>query len=146
MQAGSPDAIALEPKLLAPLTREYSLLDLLKRPELSYADLASMKGQPLDDREVSEQVEILAKYSGYIDRQQDDIDRLRTSQAMLIPAEFDYSVVEGLSNEMKQKLNDIRPDSIARAGRIPGVTPAAISLLLITLKKRGLLKRTAVRR
>lgn len=144
IQAGSPEAVALEPKLTAPLTREYSLLDLLKRPELTYADLAPVKGQPLDDREVTEQVEILAKYSGYIDRQQDDINRLRTSQAMRIPPEFDYSVVEGLSNEMKQKLNDIRPDSIARAGRIPGVTPAAISLLLITLKKRGLLKRTAV--
>lgn len=144
IQAGSPEATALEPKLTAPLTREYSLLDLLKRPELTYTDLASVKGQPVNDREVAEQVEILAKYSGYIDRQQDDIERLRSSQAMLIPAEFDYSVVEGLSNEMKQKLNDIRPDSIARAGRIPGVTPAAISLLLITLKKRGLLKRTAM--
>lgn len=146
VQAGSPEATALEPKLTAPLTREYSLLDLLKRPELSYTDLATVKGQPIDDREVAEQVEILAKYSGYIDRQQDDINRLRSSQAMLIPPEFDYSVVEGLSNEMKQKLNEIRPDSIARAGRIPGVTPAAISLLLITLKKRGLLKRTAVGR
>ncbi len=144
IQAASPEALALEPKLTAPLTREYSLLDLLKRPELTYTDLAPIKGQPVDDREVAEQLEILAKYAGYIDRQQEDIERLRSSQAMRIPAEFDYSVVEGLSNEMKQKLNDIRPDSIARAGRIPGVTPAAISLLLITLKKRGLLQRAAM--
>ncbi len=141
IQAGSPEACKLEPKLSAPLTREYSLLDLLKRPELNYADLACLKGQGVADEEVALQLEILAKYAGYIDRQQEDILRLQANQQAQIPADFDYSVVEGLSNEVKQKLREVQPDTLARASRIPGVTPAAVSLLMITLKKRGLLQK-----
>lgn len=143
IQAGSAEAEALAPKLKSPLAREYSLMDLLKRPELKYPDLANLKGQALEDEEVAEQLEILAKYAGYIDRQQEEIDRLRNNQAVNIPEDFDYSNVEGLSNEVKQKLITIKPDTIARAARIPGITPAAISLLLITLKKRGMLHRVS---
>jgi tRNA uridine 5-carboxymethylaminomethyl modification enzyme len=86
---------------------------------------------------VSEQVEIDAKYAGYISRQQDEIDRLRRHENTAIPEAFDYSRVSGLSNEIKQKLGEAKPETLARASRIPGVTPAAISLLLITLKKNA---------
>ncbi len=144
IQPDSPEALQIQPKLTSRLAREYSLLDLLKRPELTYADLAALKGAAVDDPEVAEQVEILAKYSGYIDRQQEEIERLKANQAMAIPDDFDYSQIEGLSNELKQKLAALKPDSLERAGRIPGITPAAVSLLLITLKKRGLIKRAVV--
>lgn len=144
VQAGSPEAEQLAPKLKTPLTREYSLLDLLKRPELCYLDLAAIKGAPCEDEQVAEQVEIRAKYAGYIDRQLEDILRLKANEQTLIPSTFDYAPVEGLSNEVKQKLQEIRPDTLARASRIPGVTPAAVSLLLITLKKRGVLQKKSV--
>jgi tRNA uridine 5-carboxymethylaminomethyl modification enzyme len=144
IQAGSVEAVQLAHKLTSPLQHEYSLLDLLKRPELTYQDLADIKGEHCGDHEVAEQLEIQAKYAGYIDRQRDDIDRLRAHEQTLIPADFDYSPIEGLSNEVKQKLQQLRPDTLARAGRIPGVTPAAVSLLLITLKKRGLIPRKSV--
>jgi len=143
VQAGSDEAKAIEPKLTAALSREYSLLDLLKRPELSYADVGNLKGEVSVHKQVSEQVEIAVKYSGYIERQQDEIARLRQSERTLIPSNFDYEGVEGLSNELKQKLGEARPESIARASRIPGVTPAAISLLLVYLKKRGALRKQA---
>lgn len=143
IQAGSPEAARLEEKLPNALAREYSLLDLLKRPELGYHDLADLKGSAVADIQVAEQVEILAKYAGYINRQQEDIDRLRAYEQTPIPVDFDYRV-DGLSNEVQQKLRAACPDTLARAARIPGVTPAAISLLLITLKKRGLLPRRAV--
>lgn len=141
LQAGSEQASVLLPKLTSPLTREYSLLDLLKRPELNYRDLANLKGHGVADPQVAEQVEIRAKYAGYIDRQQEDIDRLRAHEQTEIPEDFEYSNVDGLSNEVKQKLGEARPTNLARAARIPGITPAAVSLILITLKKRGLLKR-----
>ena len=145
VQAGSEEADALAPKLKAPLSREYSLMDLLKRPELNYADLADIKIDGSDTAQVSgavaEQVEIQAKYEGYINRQQDDINRLRKNEKTQIPEGFDYSTVEGLSNELKQKLSEAKPDTIARASRIPGVTPAATSLLLVYLKKRGLIEK-----
>lgn len=123
-----------------PLTREYSLLDLLKRPELSYQDVAGLKGTPADNPQVSDQVEIRVKYSGYIDRQADEIERLRRYENTVLPGDFDYDVVEGLSNEVKQKLSSYQPDTLARASRIPGMTPAAVSILLIYLKKRGALE------
>lgn len=141
VQAGSAEAAQIEPKLSSRLTREYSLMDLLKRPELNYQDLANLKGSGVGDQRVAEQVEIHAKYAGYIDRQQEEIERLRAHEQTAIPETFDYSNVEGLSNELKQKLQQARPDSLARASRIPGMTPAAVSLILITLKKRGLLGR-----
>lgn len=144
IQANSEQADQLSGKLKSPLTREYNLYDLLKRPELEYDDIASLKGEPLSDGRAAEQVQIEAKYAGYIDRQQDDINRLRQHENTAIPAEFNYDIVEGLSNEIKQKLGEARPDTLARASRIPGVTPAAVSLLLIYLKKHGLLKKKQV--
>ena len=144
IQADSAEARHLEPKLTSPLTREYNLFELLKRPELEYADLGQLRGQGVSDAEVAEQVEIIAKYAGYIDRQQEEIERLKANEQTLIPTDFDYTVVSGLSNEVKQKLATARPETLARASRIPGVTPAAISLLLITLKKRGLLQKKTV--
>ncbi|MBR9909951.1 MAG: tRNA uridine-5-carboxymethylaminomethyl(34) synthesis enzyme MnmG [Gammaproteobacteria bacterium] len=144
IQAGSSAATQLAEKLKSPLQREYSLLDLLRRPELTYADVAALKGTPSDNPQVREQVEIDAKYAGYIDRQQDEILRVRQHENTPIPADFDYLVVEGLSNEIKQKLADARPETLARASRVQGVTPAAVSLLLIYLKKKGLLKKQAL--
>jgi tRNA uridine 5-carboxymethylaminomethyl modification enzyme len=120
-----------------PLTREYSLLELLRRPNLSYQQVVNLAGAVAVDPQVAEQVEIQVKYAGYIDRQQEEINRLRRYEATELPDSFDYHGVEGLSNEMKQKLSEARPVSLARASRIPGVTPAALSLLLVYLKKQG---------
>jgi len=133
-------------KLGKPISREYSLADLLKRPELEYDDVASLKGEPCDDQQAAQQVAIQAKYAGYIDRQQDEIERLRRYENTVLPADLDLDAVDGLSNEVKQKLLEMRPETLARAGRIPGVTPAAISLLLIYLKKRGALERSTGQR
>ena len=124
-----------------PMAREYSLLDLLRRPNVLYNDIANIKGQAVDDYRVAEQIEIHTKYAGYIDRQSEEIERLRRYENALIPEDFDYSIVEGLSNEVKQKLAASKPSTLARASRIPGVTAAAIALLLIYLKKRGLLNK-----
>ncbi|HNP03167.1 MAG TPA: tRNA uridine-5-carboxymethylaminomethyl(34) synthesis enzyme MnmG, partial [Agitococcus sp.] len=88
--------------------------------------------------EVGEQIEISAKYSGYIDRQQEEVARLRQSEEMVMPPDFDYDRVQGLSNEVRLKLKTIKPATLAQAGRISGVTPAAVSLLMIYLKKSGL--------
>ena len=144
IQAGSDEAAKLEDIAKSPLTREYSMMDLLKRPELSYFDVAGLKGEAVDNARVAEQVEITAKYSGYIERQQEEIDRLRAQQNTPIPESFDYSSVEGLSNELQEKLATAKPETIARASRIPGVTPAAVSLLLVYLKKQGNLKRQSL--
>lgn len=147
IQAGSPEAEKVEAIINTKLIREYSLLDLLKRPELTYADVATLKGESflrgesINDEYVAEQIEIAAKYSGYIDRQQEEIDRLRAYENTILPDDFDYSLVEGLSNEVKQKLAAARPQTLARAQRISGITPAAISQLLMYLKKHGMLKR-----
>ncbi|WP_299598156.1 tRNA uridine-5-carboxymethylaminomethyl(34) synthesis enzyme MnmG [uncultured Microbulbifer sp.] len=141
VQPGTEAAKTVEQKLPQPLAREYSLQDLLKRPELEYVDIAGLSGEPVRDEWVAEQVEISAKYAGYIDRQRDEIERLQAYEDTPLPVDFDYAAVSGLSNEVIQKLSDARPDTLARAGRVPGVTPAAVSLLLIQLKKRGLLSR-----
>ena len=139
IQANSAQAAALSPSLTKPLSREYSLAELLKRPELDYADLDAVAPSETTITEaVAEQVTIQLKYSGYIDRQQQDIDRLQRHEVMAIPEDIDFDQVEGLSNEIRQKLGEIRPSNLARAGRIPGVTPAALSLLLVHLKKREL--------
>ncbi|AFU99652.1 tRNA uridine-5-carboxymethylaminomethyl(34) synthesis enzyme MnmG [Simiduia agarivorans] len=142
IQAKSDAAKTLANITGSELTREYSLHDLLKRPELTYAHVTAFDPVAVDEA-VAEQVEIGIKYAGYIDRQQEDIDRLRANEAMLLPADLDYSAVDGLSNEVKQKLSQLKPETLAKASRIPGVTPAAVSLLMIYLKKRGLLKRPA---
>ncbi|MDO6747499.1 tRNA uridine-5-carboxymethylaminomethyl(34) synthesis enzyme MnmG [Gilvimarinus sp. 1_MG-2023] len=141
VQAGTPQADELAGKVKSPLTREYSLFDLLKRPELNYTDIANLKGEVNVSEAVAEQIEIDAKYSGYISRQQEDIDRLRAYENTRFPDAFDFNAVDGLSNEVKQKLSEAKPETLARAQRIPGVTPAAVSLLLVYMKKRGLLGR-----
>ncbi len=141
IQAGSEQAALVEAKTQSKIVREYSLFDLLKRPELTYSDVASLKGEAIIDERAAEQIEIDAKYSGYVDRQQDEIDRLRVYENTLIPEDFDFSQVEGLSNEVKQKLTQARPKTLARAQSISGITPAAISQLLMYLKKQGILKR-----
>ena len=141
IQAGSPEAEKIEAKVQTKLLREYNLYDLLKRPELEYADLADLKGEGVADEFVAEQIEIEAKYSGYIDRQQEEIERMRAYENTLIPTDFDFTQVEGLSNEVKQKLANAKPETLARASRISGVTPAAISQLMMYMKKRGLLKK-----
>jgi tRNA uridine 5-carboxymethylaminomethyl modification enzyme len=141
IQPGSEGAQALVGKVKSPLNREYSLAELLKRPELEYTDIANLVGCATEDPQAAEQVEIQAKYAGYIDRQREDIERLRRYENTCLPDNIDYATVGGLSNEVKQKLSEARPTTLARAGRVPGVTPAAISLLLIYLKKRGVLDR-----
>ena len=118
------------------IEREYCLYDLLRRPEVSYATLMTLPGaQGTEVSEVAEQVEILAKYQGYIERQQDEIARQEGHETTQLPANMDYSVVRGLSIEVRQKLNQHQPQTVGQAGRISGVTPAAISLLLVHLKR-----------
>ena len=139
VQAGSATAITLQSRLTKPLSREYSLAELLKRPEIDYPTLSELVPAPEPvDEAVSAQVTIQMKYAGYIDRQQQDIDRLQRHEATTIPDDLDFMQVEGLSNEIRQKLSDTRPSNLARASRIPGMTPAALSLLLVHLKKRDL--------
>jgi tRNA uridine 5-carboxymethylaminomethyl modification enzyme len=137
VQPGSTQAQQVGEKTASPLTREYSLLELLKRPELGYQDVAVLDPGFGVSADVAEQVEIKVKYAGYIDRQQEEVDKLRRQENTVIPNDFDFNGVKGLSNEVKQKLSDARPETLARASRIPGVTPAAISLLLIYLKKKS---------
>ena len=137
VQPDSEQAKKIQPLLANKISREYSLYDLLKRPEVTHKDISALTPELKIDAKVSEQVEVDAKYAGYISRQQDDIDRMRRHENTTIPETFDYSRVSGLSNEIKQKLGEAKPETLARASRIPGVTPAAISLLLITLKKNA---------
>ena len=129
------DAIA--EKFGTPLTHEYNLLNLLSRPEIDYVGLVEVTGQGAEDPQVAEQVEIKTKYAGYIDRQQDEIARLRASEDTKLPVDIDYTNISGLSKEIQSKLGATRPETLGQASRIPGVTPAAISLLMIHLKKRG---------
>ncbi len=125
------------------LSREQRALDLLKRPEISYRDLFELPGtgEPVDADDVALQVEIQARYAGYIDRQRDDIERRKRHESTLLPDDLDYTAVRGLSHEVRQKLTRVRPTSIGQAARISGVTPAAISLLLVHLKKIGVRRR-----
>ena len=131
--------------LSASLTKEASGEDLLRRPELTYAQLTTLNsfGPGLDDAQAAEQVEIQVKYEGYIARQQEEIDRQQRNENTLLPVDLDYRQVSGLSNEVIAKLNDHKPSSIGQASRISGITPAAISILLIYLKKQGLLRKSA---
>jgi tRNA uridine 5-carboxymethylaminomethyl modification enzyme len=120
-----------------PLEREYRLFDLLKRPETDYASLMQIPGLDggITDKTVAQQVQIQAKYAGYILRQQAEIGRQQRHEETSLPLHLDYSRVQGLSSEVRQKLTEVRPQTIGQASRIPGVTPAAISLLLVYLKK-----------
>lgn len=131
------DNQALSTILDKPLTQDCRASDLLKRPEISYQQLQSISSLQLPElpSDVAEQLDIMSKYAGYIDRQQQDIERLLKHEATLLPLEIDFNQVPGLSTEVIQKLNKIRPATLAQAGRISGVTPAALSLLLIYLKK-----------
>ena len=128
---------AIDAKLKSPINREYSMADLIRRPELSYSDVASLKGSPVTDLATADHIETRVKYAGYIARQQDEIDRLKRHENTLIPSDFDFTEVSGLSNEICQKLTDTRPANIARAGRIQGVTPSALSLLLVHLRRQS---------
>ena len=164
VQPNTPEAEQINLLLEKPLSREYSLADLLARPRVEYAALtaaleackesqrsysahcesipAPVSKLSLEEnqiaeleRQVSEQVSIHIKYQGYIDRQQDEIDKLKRSEETELPADLDYSVMQGLSNELKQKLSEARPANLSRASRIPGMTPAAVALILVYLKK-----------
>jgi tRNA uridine 5-carboxymethylaminomethyl modification enzyme len=123
----------------APLTREYRAADLLRRPDVNYRALMSLPGAGpgVSDAKVFEQVEIQARYAGYIDRQQDEIERHRRHEETCVPQDFDYAQVRGLSIEVCEKLARVRPATVGQAARIAGITPAAISLLLVYLKKRA---------
>jgi tRNA uridine 5-carboxymethylaminomethyl modification enzyme len=139
-----PDAEATR-VLGQPLGHEYRLADLLRRPDVSYDSLMSLAaaGEGVADPAVAEQVEIQAKYAGYIERQQTEIERQRRNEETLLPADLDYREVSGLSAEVRDKLTRQRPDTLGQAARIPGITPAAVSLLLVHLKKRDLARRSA---
>ena len=121
------------------------MAELLKRPEATYTALATLRGKDglniggpaVTDATVGEQVEISIKYAGYIARQQNEVARRELQETTRIPASFDYDDVRGLSFEVRQKLREQRPETIGQASRISGVTPAAISLLLVHLKRRG---------
>ena len=128
---------ALDAKLKSPINREHSMADLIRRPELSYSDVAGLKGSPVTDLATADHIETRVKYAGYIARQQDEIDRLKRHENTRIPSDFDFTEVSGLSNEICQKLTYTRPANIARASRIQGVTPSALSLLLVHLRRQS---------
>jgi len=137
IQPASDTAEKLSAHIENKLSHEYSLFELLKRPEIDYKIIGSLYPEHQVDNKIAEQVEIDAKYSGYITRQQDEVDRLRRHEKTRIPVGFNYQSIKGLSNEVKQKLSEATPETLARASRIPGVTPAAISLLIVQLKKHA---------
>lgn len=139
----SPLLDVLNPELNTPISREASFEDLLRRPEMDYPKLMSLEGfgPGIEDQRAAEQVQIQVKYSGYIQRQQDEIDKAIKHETTGLPLELDYQEVPGLSNEVIAKLNDHKPETIGQASRISGMTPAAISILLVHLKRRGLLRK-----
>lgn len=129
--------------LKKPLSKEANGEELLRRPEVTYQDLTQLAlfAPGLDDPQAAEQVEIQVKYQGYIARQQDEIEKHQRNENALLPLDLNYKDVSGLSNEVIAKLNEHKPTSIGQASRISGITPAAISILLIWLKKQGLLRK-----
>ena len=161
LQPNTKESAQVDTFLEKPLSREYSLADLLARPRVTYEGLSgALEGSdkalsaysvdtPIDGltgllsealqtellRQVDEQVSIHIKYQGYIDRQQDEIETLKRHEDTALPENLDYASMQGLSNELKQKLLDARPENLSRASRLPGMTPAAISLILVYLKK-----------
>lgn len=157
IQPNTEQAERVNKLLEKPITREYSMSDLLARPRVSFKDLESAVS-PLDGdsaeqqfesdidyqkSQVYQQAEIQIKYKGYIDRQGQEIERLQKQENTKLPSSLDYNSMQGLSNELRQKLNEARPENIGRASRIPGMTPAAVSLLLIYLKKHSSLSKKA---
>lgn len=137
VRPATPQGDAIAERFGTPLTHEYSLLNLLSRPEIDYRSLIQLTGAGVEDPQVAEQVEIKTKYAGYIDRQQEEIVRLRASESVVLPSDLDYATISGLSKEIQHKLSLARPETLGQASRIPGVTPAAVSLLMIHLKKRS---------
>ena len=134
---------ALIAKMGAPLSRETHALDLLRRPEIAYQDLLKVapaagawRDTPALAEQVQQQVDVQAKYSGYLKRQSEEIERQLRHEQLRLPQDLDYAQVRGLSNEARQCLADVRPETLGQAARIPGLTPAAVSLLLVHLKKR----------
>ena len=136
VRPGTPTGEAVMAKFNTPLTHEYNLLNLLARPEINYLDLIAVTGGGISDEQIAEQLEIKTKYAGYLDRQLDDIAKMRASEAVKLPADIDYTAISGLSKEIQQKLIASRPETLGQASRIPGVTQAAVSLLMVHLKKR----------
>ena len=141
VRAGNANS-ALSVKLGGALPREQYALDLLRRPELGFDDVDET---PVDsdwrhderlNEQVKLQVEVQAKYAGYLKRQEQEIDRQRRHETLIVPGDMNYFEVNGLSNEARQRLSEVRPQTLGQAGRIPGLTPAAVSLLLVHLKKR----------
>ncbi|MBA6328982.1 tRNA uridine-5-carboxymethylaminomethyl(34) synthesis enzyme MnmG [Colwellia sp. MB02u-6] len=145
LQKDHPAVDQVNTLLKTPLSRENNLEDLLRRPEVRYNDLVAIEGlgPKLADQQAAEQIEIQIKYAGYIDRQLDEIAKKKRHENTLIPIDYDFSQISGLSNEVVAKLSDARPETIGKASRISGITPAAISLLLVYLKKHGLLRKSA---
>jgi tRNA uridine 5-carboxymethylaminomethyl modification enzyme len=146
VRPGGVDRAALTAALGKPIEREYTLFDLLRRPEVSHAGLAALCPDgdagggpvPRPDSSVAEQIEIEAKYQGYIERQAEEVARNRANEETSLPEDLDYARLGGLSSEIRQKLAKHRPRTVGQASRIQGVTPAAISILLVHLKRAAL--------
>lgn len=138
-------ADAINKLVKKPISREVNAEELLRRPEITYKDLVAIDeiGPGLHDAQAAEQVEIQTKYAGYITRQHDEIAKQLRHENTLLPATFDYASINGLSNEVIAKLNQHQPETVGKAARISGITPAAISMLLVHLKKQGLLRKSA---
>lgn len=136
-----PATVALNEILRTPVSKEHTFEELIRRPEITYNTLMKIEafGPGLDDPKAAEQVEIQIKYAGYITRQREEIAKSQRHENALLPPEFDYSRISGLSNEVVAKLTDARPETIGKASRISGITPAAVSLLLVYLKKHNML-------
>lgn len=138
---GTAGGDAANNHLRQPMNRDQTLAELLRRPEINYRHIVDMADGYANDPAVADQVEIEIKYEGYISRQADEIERLRRSENTRLPDDIDFDSIGGLSNEIKQKLKEVRPETVAQASRIQGVTPAAISQVLVHLKKRDLLRK-----
>jgi tRNA uridine 5-carboxymethylaminomethyl modification enzyme len=134
---------AIDALLDKPLSREARVPELLRRPGVRYRDLMRIEGlgPGVADRRIAEQIEVQAKYAGYVDRQHAEIERHKRYQSQALPPDLDYNAIRGLSSEVCEKLQTVRPGTIGQAARIPGMTPAAVSLLLIHLKKTGMTER-----
>jgi tRNA uridine 5-carboxymethylaminomethyl modification enzyme len=153
VRPGTAAAERAERELGMPITREQRGYELLRRPEVTYDALTTLIGTSSDDWREDErladqvplQVDVQAKYTGYIGRQQDEIERQRRNEDTRLPDAIDYALVQGLSNEARQRLAEQRPVTLGQAARIPGITPAAVSLLLIHLKRHELADRAAAR-
>ena len=142
----SVNADAINELLKNPMQRESTLEAMIRRPEVSYVDLMNIEGlgPAVEEPQAAEQVEIKIKYQGYIDRQLAEIEKLKRNETTLLPIDLDYSIIRGLSTEVIVKLTEIRPENIGQASRISGITPAAISILLIYLKKNGLKRKASL--